>query len=96
MRVDTPLGPVWILPDKLGEKIAKQTVRLELMMPSIDGLVAMHTGPSGEGAWMIRAPRHVLEKHGYPITSAAELPVKPGTTWPPISTEGQKIIEANT
>lgn len=92
MRKDTPLGPAWILPDTLSEKVAKQVVRVELMMESLDGIVAMHTGSEGRGAWIVRAPRAALEEHGYPITSAAELPVKDGTCWPPISEEGEKII----
>lgn len=93
MRQDTPLGPVWLIPDNLGEKVAKQTVRLELMMSDLDGIVAMHTGPRKGGAFVVRAPRAVLEERGYPTTSAAELPVKEGTCWPPISEEGQKILE---
>lgn len=92
MRHDTPLGPVWIVPDHLSEELAKQTVRLELMLPNLDGIVAMHTGPRRGGAWIVRAPRVALEERGYPITAAAELPVKEDTCWPPISEEGEKII----
>jgi hypothetical protein len=92
MRKDTPLGPVWIFPDNLGEEAAKHAVRLELLLPNLDGIVAMHTGPGRGGALLIRAPRAALEEHGYPITAAAELPVKEGTCWPPISEEGEKII----
>lgn len=93
MREDTPLGPVWLVPDYLGEKAAKQAVRLDLMLPSLDGIVAMHTGPPKGGSFVVRAPRAALEERGYPTTSAAELPVKEGTCWPPISDEGQKILE---
>lgn len=93
MRNDTPLGPVWIVPDFLAEKVAKHAVRIELMLPDLDGIVAMHTGPSPGGAWIVRAPRAALEAHGYPTTAAAELPVKDGTCWPPISEEGEKIIK---
>lgn len=96
MRQDTPLGPVWIEPDHLGEKGAKTVVRLELALPTLDGIVAMHTGPRQGGAYIVRAPRAALEERGWPITAAAELPVKEGTCWPPISEEGQKILEANT
>lgn len=92
MRKDTPLGPVWLVPDSLSEGVAKHAVRLELLMSKIDGLVALHTGPKQGGAWVIRAPRAVLEEHGYPIHSAAELPVAEGTCWPPISEAGEKII----
>lgn len=94
MRQDTPLGPVWLLPDMLGEAVVKEYVRVELLMPTTDGIVAMHTGPPKGGAYVVRAPRAVLEEHGYPTTSAAELPVKEGTVWPPISEEGQKILDA--
>lgn len=93
MREDTPLGPVWLVPDRLGEKVAKQVVRLDLMLESLDGIVAMHTGPEKGGAFVVRAPRAALEELGYPTTSAAELPVKEGTAWPPISDEGQKILK---
>lgn len=94
MREDTPLGPVWLVPDHIGEKAAKQVVRLDLMLTSLDGIVAMHTGPEKGGAFVVRAPRAALEERGYPVTAAAELPVKEGTCWPPISEEGQKILEA--
>lgn len=93
MREDTPLGPVWIIPDHLGEKAAKHAVRLELLLPDLDGIVAMHTGPPKGGVWIVRAPCAALEERGFPITTAAELPVKEGTCWPPISEEGQKIIQ---
>lgn len=93
MRHDTPLGPVWIIPDYINEKVAKQAVRVELMLPTLEGIVAMHTGPSLGGAWIVRAPRSALEEHEYPITSAADLPVKDGTCWPPISEEGKKILQ---
>lgn len=92
MRHDTPLGPVWIIPDNLGEQAAKHAVRLELALPNLEGIVAMHTGPRRGGAFLIRAPRAALEEHGYPTTAAAELPVEKGTCWPPISEEGQEII----
>lgn len=93
LREDTPLGPVWLVPDHLGEKAAKQAVRLDLMLSSLDGIVAMHIGPAKGGAFIVRAPRAALEERGYPTTSAAELPVAEGTAWPPISEEGQKIID---
>lgn len=92
MRRDTPLGPVWIVTDALGEKAAKHYARLELAWPDIDGFVAMHAGPSRGGVFLIRAPREALEKNGYPITSAAELPVREGTAWPPLSEEGERIL----
>jgi hypothetical protein len=92
MRRDTPLGPVWLVPDSLPEEVARHTVRLELGLNSLDGIVAMHTGPEKGGAWVVRAPRAALEEHGYAITAAAELPVEEGTCWPPISEEGKKII----
>lgn len=92
MRKDTPLGPVWVEPDQLTEELAKHVVRLELMLDTTEGIVAMHTGPRTGGAWIIRAPRAALEERGYPITAAAELPVEEGTCWPPISEEGKKII----
>lgn len=94
MRKDTPLGPVWIVPDMLPEKSAKHTARMDLQWPDLNGFVAMHTGPPRGGMWIIRAPKVALEARGLPITAAAELPVKEGTCWPPISEEGQKIIEA--
>lgn len=93
MRQDTPLGPVWLVPDHLGEKAARHAVRLELLLPDLDGIVAMHTGPANGGAFVVRAPRAALEEHGYPTTSAAELPVKDGTCWPPLSEEGEKILK---
>lgn len=85
MREDTPLGPVWLVPDMLGEKGAKTTARLDLMWPDLDGFVAMHTGPSPGGAYLVRAPRVALETAGLPLGSAAELPVAEGTVWPPIA-----------
>jgi hypothetical protein len=94
MRKDTPLGPVWLVPDQLGETAAKHVVRLELMLPNLDGIVAAHTGPRIGGAFVVRAPRAALEAAGYPITSAAELPTEEGKAWPPISEEGQKILRA--
>lgn len=84
MRQDTPLGPVWLLPDRLGEKVAKQTARLELCWPDLDGFTAMHTGPSQGGAYLVRAPKAALEAAGLPTASAAEHPVKEGTVWPPL------------
>lgn len=85
MRVATELGPVWLVPDKLPEKVAKQAARLDLAWPDLDGFVAMHTGHGDEGAWLIRAPREALEARGLPTGSAAELPVAEGTVWPPIA-----------
>lgn len=94
MRVDTPLGPVWLLPDYLGEALAKKTVQIELMLPDTFDIVAMHTGPSKGGGFVVRAPCSALVDLGYSPLSAAELPVKEGTVWPPISEEGAKIIES--
>jgi hypothetical protein len=93
MRQDTPIGPIWIVPDFMSEKVAKQAARLDLMWPDLEGFVAMHTGPKNGGVWIVRAPRAALEAREYPVTAAAELPVKEGTCWPPISEEGQKIIQ---
>lgn len=92
MRQDTPLGPVWVVPDTLPEKAAKHAARLDLTWPDLEGFVAMHTGPSRGGGWVVRAPEAALRARGYPVTSAAELPVKEGTVWPPISEEGEQII----
>lgn len=83
-RTDTPLGPVWLVPDMLGEKVAKQSARLDLAWPDLEGFVAMHTGPARGGAYVVRAPRAALEARGLPTGSAAELPVADGTAWPPI------------
>jgi hypothetical protein len=83
-RTDTPLGPAWLVPDHLGEKAAKHVARLELLWPDIEGFVAMHTGPSNGGAYIVRAPRAALEACGLPVGTAAELPVAEGTAWPPI------------
>lgn len=82
-----------MVPDTLPEKSAKHAVRLELALPNLEGIVAMHSGPPKGGVWLVRAPRAALEAAGYPTTAAAELPVKEGTCWPPISEEGQRIIE---
>ncbi len=87
MRQDTPLGPVWLVPDSLGEKVAKTTAKLALAWPDLDGFVAMHTGPEKGGAWLVRAPRAALEARGLPIGSAAELAVAEGTVWPPLAPE---------
>lgn len=84
MRTDTPLGPVWLVPDHLGEKGARKLAQLDLAWPEIDGFVAMHTGPARGGAFVVRAPRAALEERGLPIGSAAELPTADGTAWPPI------------
>lgn len=84
MRQDTELGPVWLLPDKLGEKVSKQAARLELAWPDLDGFIAMHTGPSPGGAYLVRAPMAALEARGLPTGSAAEHPVADGTVWPPL------------
>lgn len=84
MRQDTPLGPVWILQDFLPPAVAKHAARLELQWPDLEGFTAMHTGPPKGGGWLVRAPRAALEAAGLPIGSAAELPVAPGTVWPPI------------
>lgn len=93
-RVDTPFGPVWLVEDKVGEKAAKQYARLDLMWPTLEGFVAMHTGPPVGGAFVVRAPREALEGRGYPTNSAAELPVKEGTAWPPILPEGENDEES--
>jgi hypothetical protein len=85
MRTDTEVGPVWLVPDKLGEKAAKHVARLDLLWPDLDGFVAMHTGPARGGSFVIRAPRAALEARGLPTGSAAELPVAEGTCWPPIA-----------
>jgi hypothetical protein len=83
-RVDTPFGPIWLLPDMLPEKAAKHSARLELLWPDLEGFTAMHTGPDGGGGWVVRAPLAALEKNGLPTDSAAEHPVAEGTVWPPI------------
>lgn len=80
----TPLGPVWLLPDGLGEKAAMQAARLELAWPDLEGFTAMHTGPPKGGAFLVRAPKAALERAGLPTASAAEYPVKEGTVWPPL------------
>lgn len=82
-RHDTPIGPVWLVPDMLGEKTAKTVARIDLMWPDLDGFVAMHTGPSPGGAWLVRAPREALEARGLPVGSAAERPVGENSVWPP-------------
>lgn len=84
MREDTVFGPVWLFPDFLSEKAAKQGARLELMWPDLDGFSAMHTGPPKGGGWVVRAPLAALEMRGLPTDSAAEHPVAEGTVWPPI------------
>lgn len=84
MRQDTPLGPVWLIPDMLPDKVAMHSARLELLWPDLEGFSAMHTGPSSGGAWLVRAPMAALEAAGLPTGSAAEHPVKEGTVWPPI------------
>lgn len=84
MRHDTPLGPVWIIPDMLPEKAAKHAARLALAWPDLEGFIAMHTGPSHGGAWLVRAPTQALEARGELTGSASEHPVKEGTVWPPI------------
>lgn len=93
MRKDTPLGPVWIVPNTLPERAAKHAARLDLGWPNLDGFVAMHTGPKIGGMWIVRAPRAALIANNCLITSAAELPVKEGTCWPPISEVGDRIIQ---
>lgn len=93
MRHDTPLGPVWLVPDTLPEKAAMHAARLDLEWPDLEGFVAMHTGPPKGGTWLVRAPRKALRTRGYLTTAAAELPVKEGTAWPPISKAGEKIIQ---
>ena len=87
MRVDTPLGPVWMITDQLSEKTAMQVALMELLWSDLEGFTAMHTGPSPGGQWIIRAPTAALEKAGLPTGSAAEHPVKEGTVWPPIVEE---------
>lgn len=87
-RVDTTLGPCWLVPDFLGEKAAKHTARLDLAWPDLDGFVAMHTGPSPGGAFVVRAPKAALEARGLPSGSAAEHPVADGTAWPPLPPGG--------
>lgn len=84
MREDTVFGPVWLFPDFLPEKAAKQGVRLELMWPDLEGFTAMHTGPPTGGGWVVRAPMAALLHAGLPTDSAAEHPVAEGTVWPPI------------
>lgn len=84
MRQDTPFGPVWIYPDNLPERAAMHGARIDLLWPDLDGFVAMHTGPAIGGAWLVRAPKEVLDKRGYRTDSAAEHPVADGTCWPPI------------
>lgn len=84
MREDTVFGPVWLFPDFLPEKAAKQGARLELMWPDLEGFTAMHTGPPTGGGWVVRAPMAALKKAGLPTDSASEHPVKEGTVWPPI------------
>lgn len=84
MRVDTPFGRVWVVPDILGERGAKVYAQLDLTWPSIDGFSAMHTGPETNGAFLVRAPMDALEKNGLSLYSAAEWPVKDGTVWPPL------------
>lgn len=93
-RTDTPLGPVWMVMDGLSEDAAKHYARLDLAWPDIDGFVAMHTGPPKGGAWVVRAPLEALVARHMLPHSAAELPVKDGTVWPPISEEGDKILKA--
>lgn len=88
MRHETPLGPVWLLPDMLPEKVAKQYARLDLQWPDLDGFIAMHTGPpEGGGAWVVRAPAKALKANRFATGSASEHPVAEGTVWPPIDTE---------
>lgn len=84
MRQDTPFGPVWLVPDSLGEKVAKTTARLDLAWPDLDGFDAAHTGPAKGGAFLVRAPLAALEARGLPTGSAAEHPVEDGTVWPPL------------
>lgn len=84
MRTDTPLGPVWLVPDNLGEKVAKTTAQLDLAWPDLDGFVAAHTGPSPGGAYLVRAPMAALKSRDLPTGSAAEHPVAEGTAWPPL------------
>lgn len=89
MRTDTEFGPVWLVPDKLGEKAAKQVARLDLLWPDLEGFSAMHTGPAHGGAFVVRAPRAALAERGLPTGSAAEVPVADGTCWPPIPEAAQ-------
>lgn len=86
MRQDTPYGPIWLFPDYIGEKTAKQGARIDLLWPDLDGFVAMHFGTTGiDGGFLVRAPKAALEKAGCKHTdSAAEYPVAEGTVWPPI------------
>lgn len=84
-RTDTEFGPVWLVPDMLGEKGAKTVARLDLMWPDLDGFDAAHTGPSPGGAYLVRAPRAALEARDLPTGSAAEVPVADGTVWPPVA-----------
>lgn len=84
MRRDTPLGPVWIIPDMLPEKAAKHAARLALAWPDLEGFTAMHTGPPNGGAWLVRAPAKALEASLFPTGSASEHLVAEGTVWPPI------------
>lgn len=83
MKQDTPIGRVWLVPDMLGYKGAKVHAQLDLMWPTIDGFVALHTGPSRGGAFLVRAPREALEARGLPTGSAAERPVADDKVWPP-------------
>lgn len=85
----TPHGPVWLVPDYLGEKGAKKVAQLALWWPEIDGFVAMHTGPAKGGAFLVRAPMEALEACGLPTGSAAEHPVEEGTVWPPIHAKAE-------
>lgn len=85
MKYDTDLGPVWVVPDMLGEKVAKQEARIYLMWPDLEGFTAMHMGPSPGGAWVVRAPREALAARHFPLASAAEYPVAEGTVWPPVT-----------
>ena len=87
MRVDTPIGPVWMVTDQLSEKVAKTVARMELAWPDLEGFIAMHAGPSPGGQWVVRAPTAALEKAGLPTGSASEHPVREGTVWPPIDQE---------
>lgn len=84
MRQDTEFGPVWIYPDTLGEKAAKQGARLELLWPDLEGFIAMHMGPSPGGAFLVRAPAEALAARHFKTGSASEHPVAEGTVWPPI------------
>lgn len=85
MKYDTDLGPVWIVPDALPEKVAKQEARLYLMWPDLEGFTAMHMGDARGGAWLVRAPRAALARMNMPLASASEYPVAEGTVWPPVT-----------